>query len=440
MIGFESFVLAFVLNSLWQVPLVVAAAWLAARLLRPAGPALEHRVWVGALIGGALLPAISLLPWERLNVAWPWRLHAAEAKGSVLVEVGAGVATGGLHIPALITTTAVLGYAGATLYFASRFAWRWWRLRELARTADVVELNGPAVRVWRRWLRHFAVERAQLVASSKIFAPLTMGIAQKQVMLPAEMVASLPEAELETVIGHELAHVRRQDFAKNLLYELVTLPVSYHPGVWFARQRMKESREMVCDQMAAQMFGGREYAESLLRLAGLLLEGRQVGVPYAIGVFDSSTLERRLMKLTEKRKQVGRARMCLSLVACVVLGIAAAASAVAMRVGVGDAVSAASKTIPTEVPAREMQDRVITKVPPVYPPDAKKERIQGKVILEAVIGTSGHVENLKVVSGPNELQQSAMDAVRQWVYKPYLVNGNPVEVTTKITVIYTLSK
>ena len=149
------------------------------------------------------------------------------------------------------------------------------------------------------------------------------------------------------------------------------------------------------------------------------------------------------MKLTENNRKIGRLRRWVSLGACVAIGIAAATSAVALRVGVDQGSAgekdAASKSIPTEVPAKEMQERVISKVPPVYPPEAKKARIQGTVILEAVIGKTGHVENLNVVSGPNELQQSAMDAVRQWVYKPYLVDGNAVEVTTKVTVKYTLA-
>jgi TonB family protein len=82
---------------------------------------------------------------------------------------------------------------------------------------------------------------------------------------------------------------------------------------------------------------------------------------------------------------------------------------------------------------------VLTKVPPVYPVDAKKARIQGKVVLNAIIGKDGTVENLTVVSGPNELQQSAQDAVRQWTYKPFLVDGDPVEVKTTINVIYRLA-
>ena len=80
------------------------------------------------------------------------------------------------------------------------------------------------------------------------------------------------------------------------------------------------------------------------------------------------------------------------------------------------------------------------KVPPVYPVAAKKARIQGTVELEAIIGKDGSVEHLEVVSGPKELQESSLDAVRQWTYKPFLVNGDPVEVKTTINVFYTLAK
>jgi len=445
MSGLESFVLSYVLNSLWQVPLVMAAAWIAARAARPAGPAMEHRVWVGALLGETLLPALSLLPWERLHMVWPWHLRQDEGgAGNVLVQMGPGAGSVGLHLPTVLFIGVSLAYAALTLYFAARFLWRWWRVAVLMRAAEAVELSDEAALSWRRWLTRFGLGPVALVSSAEVFAPLTMGIASKCVMLPATMITNLREADLDTVVGHELAHVRRADFVKNLLYELLALPVSYHPGVWFARQRMMESREMVCDEMAAGVSGNREYAESLLRLASLLLQGKAVRIPYAIGVFDSSTLERRLMKLTEKKREIGRMRRFVSLGACVALGVATATSALALRIGVDqkDAADnqALSKSIPISVPAKEMQAQVISKVPPVYPPEAKKARIQGKIILEAVIGMDGHVLNTKLVSGPGALQASAQDAVRQWVYKPYLVNGNPVEVKTKIMVFYTLSK
>jgi len=83
---------------------------------------------------------------------------------------------------------------------------------------------------------------------------------------------------------------------------------------------------------------------------------------------------------------------------------------------------------------------LIYKATPVYPVDAKKARVQGTVVLNAVIGTDGTVKELSVVSGPDMLQQAALDAVRQWRYKPYLLNGEPVEVRTTINIIFTLAR
>ena len=87
-----------------------------------------------------------------------------------------------------------------------------------------------------------------------------------------------------------------------------------------------------------------------------------------------------------------------------------------------------------------MQAHIEHKVPPVYPVDAKKARIQGTVKLDAVISKTGEVEQLKVISGPKELQQSSLDAVRQWTYKPFLSNGSAVDVRTTVNINYTLQK
>jgi periplasmic protein TonB len=85
-----------------------------------------------------------------------------------------------------------------------------------------------------------------------------------------------------------------------------------------------------------------------------------------------------------------------------------------------------------------MDGYLVTRVQPSYPPLARQARIQGAVILHALISRDGRIENLQLVSGHPLLVQSAMDAVKQWHYRPYLLNNEPVEVETQITVNFSL--
>jgi len=82
---------------------------------------------------------------------------------------------------------------------------------------------------------------------------------------------------------------------------------------------------------------------------------------------------------------------------------------------------------------------LIHRVEPTYPMLAKQARVQGEVVLSAIINTNGEIQNLQLVSGHPMLVPEAIAAVRQWRYKPYLLNGQPVEVETTITVIFSLS-
>jgi protein TonB len=85
------------------------------------------------------------------------------------------------------------------------------------------------------------------------------------------------------------------------------------------------------------------------------------------------------------------------------------------------------------------QGMVLHRVQPTYPPLARTARVQGSVILAAVIGKDGTIQNLHVISGHPLLTQAALDAVKQWRYRPYILNGEPVEVDTQVTVNFTLS-
>ena len=91
-----------------------------------------------------------------------------------------------------------------------------------------------------------------------------------------------------------------------------------------------------------------------------------------------------------------------------------------------------------EVPPDIATGMLISKVQPEYPPIAIAARVQGTVVLQATITKTGEVESLSIVSGPAMLTQAAVDAVRRWRYRPYLLNNEPVEVRTTINVIFTL--
>lgn len=97
---------------------------------------------------------------------------------------------------------------------------------------------------------------------------------------------------------------------------------------------------------------------------------------------------------------------------------------------------------PTAHPPRishMMEGNLIYRVQPVYPPLARAARIQGTVVIRAAISRSGTIENLQTLSGHPMLVPAALDAVRQWRYRPYVLNGDPVEVETQVTVNFSLS-
>ena len=90
-------------------------------------------------------------------------------------------------------------------------------------------------------------------------------------------------------------------------------------------------------------------------------------------------------------------------------------------------------------PSSVMEANLVHRVQPAYPPLARAARIQGAVVLQAVISKSGTIEKLQVVNGHPMLVRAAIDAVQQWHYRPYLLNGEAVEVETQITVNFILS-
>ena len=114
---------------------------------------------------------------------------------------------------------------------------------------------------------------------------------------------------------------------------------------------------------------------------------------------------------------------------------------------IGSVISASNAAVPKFVPVTPQRVRIsqgvtkgllVKRVEPAYPTLARSARVQGEVVLSAVIDTNGQITNLQLVSGHPMLVPAALTAVREWRYKPYLLNGQPVEVETTITVIFSL--
>jgi TonB family protein len=516
----ETWLFNYLLNSLWQVPLLFAAAWLAARSSRRAGPAFQHGLWTSALVAEVLLPACTARP-DRTFLAllhWLASFHQSPIAptAQVTVTVGPAQAAEGLQLaPALLTAAALL-YLCAFVYFIARLSIGLHRTTSLHRRAEPLALTGHAGQSYHRFAQLFGVRNAIVAASAEIASPITLGIRRPILLLPSELEANILSEDLDAALAHEFAHMRRRDFAKNLAYEVLSLPIAFHPILRLTRRHMAESRELICDALAADAVAGRQrYARSLLRLATTFSQHAQPTTPHAIGIFDANpfqNFERRVMNLTDNSMELrGAARFATAALSLFLIG-GACTSALAFRLQVA-APSPQPAPIPQATPAPEptpapqptpapsqfrlavpratgsepaktikievqpliaanvspqpmlikvltpaviggdqttsdgaahvssnvIAGNLLTRANPVYPPEAKAAKLNGTVVLNAIIGKDGKIQNLQVSTSTNPIfNDSALDAVRQWIYKPYLLNGNPTEVETKITVNYSL--
>jgi TonB family protein len=524
----ESFLLTYAFNALWQVPLIFAATWLAARASRRAAPAFHHTLWTTALFAELLLPALSATPAELLQSAQTWLAsfrHTTPAfNPTVIITMGTphAAATSFQLPPAFLTTAAIL-YLAALAFFAIRLAIGLHQTASLRRRANPLTLTGQARDSVHRYAKLFAVPHARVATSNEIASPITLGIRRPTLLLPAHL-NTLLEEDLDAALAHEFAHIHRRDFAKNLAYELLPLPIAFHPAAWLTRRHMSETREQLCDAMAANAVAGpQRYARSLLRLATqFAAHPNATQTPHAIGIFDAhpfKNFERRVMNLTHRTIELRGAARLVPAALSLTLIAGACTTALAFRQQVA-APQSPTTTVPSTIklefaptdvvpstikldpaPAGVGPSAVVVVAPrptsgqpapsikvdfadasdvqpvvkvlhnvviepdqasggqearvaagviagnrltftaPVYPEDAKNAKLNGTVVLRAIIDKDGSIKTLDVLSSTNPMfNDSALNAVHKWTYKPYLLNGEPTAVDTTITVNYALNK
>jgi len=241
--------------------------------------------------------------------------------------------------------------------------------------------------------------RVRALMSSMVESPSVIGWLRPVILLPPATLMGLTSLQLEAIIAHEIAHIRRYDYLVNMVQMLVETLLFYHPAVWWISKRIRVERELCCDDLAVRFCGNAlRYAKALTRLEKLRL-----GAPNVAMASTGGPLLYRIQRLVGvKGKEHGASR----LPAILAIGIGALClvwnvtwvrgqDAPGVKVDLGSS-------------------SVIHRTPIRYPESVQKQGITGTVQLEVKLDSAGNVSDARVLSGPEELRKTALESVLNW--------------------------
>jgi beta-lactamase regulating signal transducer with metallopeptidase domain len=279
------------LHFCWQSTIIALLYVLVDRCLFHATTAVRYGVAM-TMLGLMPLAAIAtFIEQERLVVHLDQGDHAVVA--SQIGSLHTTIATGAPFVaPAMADSEIwIAGHANRLMpwidgvwlagvcFLALRAAGGWWRLRSLRRNAQVV-VPEPVQRSFAKVVRQLRlVQPVVLRVSRDVISPMAMGIWRTSVILPLSVATSLPAPQLEAVLAHELAHIRRWDYFCNLLQTAIECLFFFHPAVWWMSRRTRDLREVCCDEIAARTCADPGiYAEALLQMEEQRAEHLQLAV------------------------------------------------------------------------------------------------------------------------------------------------------------------
>ena len=352
---------------------------------------------------------------------------AAVWKGSVASAPDWLGSLGSLAIPA---------WALGVILFSLRLAWGSRQVAVLRRSGEPAE--GPVLAVAAAIGSRLGLTRpVRLLITSLAEGPSVVGWIRPVILLPAATLVGLTPEQLEAVLAHEFAHIRRYDYLVNVLQMVVETLLFYHPAVWWTSARIRHERELCCDDLAVSLCGDPVcYARALTKLERL----RTLAPKMAMGSNDGPLLYR-IQRLTgAATRRFGPSRLpgilaiCLAL-ACV--GLCVTWSRVhAQEVKVQQAAPKAAAA-PTQVVADAPGVRVdvgdatvLVRVPVEYPRSAIEDEIEGNVRVEVTVDASGKVKVAHVLSGPDELRDTVLASVQKWNFKADS-SSDPVRVSVR---------
>jgi beta-lactamase regulating signal transducer with metallopeptidase domain len=318
------YALTFLVNALWQVPVVALATAAACRLLRGSPARHRNAVCILGLFAALALPASGLWrssPERPVTVVQ----HRLDVTPSAAAPVPSPAAAPAIPVPSSAANFALWALG---LYFVWRVARLGVSAAATLRICRAAEPNTRDCDVWTQCREALGIDHAELRWSRAVCGPVTAG---RLIVLP-ESMADAPDDILRTAIGHEAAHIARADFAVNLACELVALPISFHPATAWFRREIARTRELACDELVTERLVAPEtYARAIVRIAATV---SGIARPeYTLGVLDGDILEERVRRLLAgpvanlKRARLMLAAAVATLAVCGVIASGLAISA-----------------------------------------------------------------------------------------------------------------
>jgi HEAT repeat protein/Zn-dependent protease with chaperone function len=327
MLRISEFILNFVLNSCWQIAVIFAVTALASLLLKNGPARYRHALWICALVVSLAAPLLTVTRYipSWISSVQPRTVPSAVAPGRA-DNVGSPAEATIDHLGARRTTTVTttsrtvlfvtFAYALFILWRAIRLSRFWQRKERLRKTATHTGLAPEVVAAADRCRDLLGIQDVTVTRSSEARVPYTIDACRPLIVLPDAYCSTVDEAKLLSVIGHEMAHVARRDFLTNLVCELLSLPISFHPLTYLMKREIDRTRELACDELVTRrVLAPKVYARSLLWAADV---SRQYSSQaFMLSIFDGKILEERIVRLMRSNRRIG-ARFARALMAAAI--------------------------------------------------------------------------------------------------------------------------
>ena len=333
--------LTFLLNSVWQIVLIASLASISAWLLRNSAARYRHWIWVAALLLSVFVPLTTSSDILTSTFSRAQQVQTATylqptippvAIGNALVfEFTAPTAPSDTFLlSASLAVGLTLAYSLVLLYGAVRLFRAFYLTRKLRLNAVEADENDQLSSLIRKCSTAISEgsPSAKICFSELVPVPITIGVFTPVIIVPKALLDETNEEVLISAIGHELIHVQRRDYALNLVYEFLFVLLAFHPAAVLIRRRIRQTRELSCDELVAERILNAEvYARSLVQLASCAPALRRLSVTTTVGIADADILEVRVMSLLKKQKQNSRWKKSLLVLVSLLLLIPSLAAA-----------------------------------------------------------------------------------------------------------------